>query len=220
LDFKSEANEYDNCYQQDAWFGSRESHLLDRYGEILKPGARVLDVGVGQGRNALPLARNGCRVTGLDNSEVAIKTVQEAAGRENLDLVLRQTPFLDFPTTEPFDAVLCFGLLQILSPQDSASLLERIHHWLRPGGTLFMTAWHVDDPSFPGLCDSWERLGLYRFRSPDKTRYRTFLGRGEILQLFFRWKVVHHWEGLGQAHRHGDSPLERHGDVEVVLTKP
>jgi len=177
-------------------------------------------VGVGQGRNALPLARKGCRVTGLDTSEVAIATVRDAAEQDNLELILHKTTFLDYPTPQPFDVVLCFGLLQMLSPQDSASLLERIHHWLRPGGILFMTAWHVDDPSFPGLCDNWERLGLYRLRSPDKKRYRTFLGRQEILQLFFRWKVIHHWEGLGQNHRHGDGPLERHGDVEVVLIKP
>ncbi len=217
---ESEKNEYDGCYKKDAWFGSRESHLLDRYGNLLEPGTSVLDVGVGQGRNALPLARGGCRVTGLDNSEVAISSVRAAAENENLDLVLHQKPFLDFQAPESFDVILCFGLLQILSPEDSASLLERIHHWLRPGGILFMTAWHVDDPSFPGLCDTWERLGLHRFRSPDKKRYRSFLGRGEILQLFFRWKVIHHWEGLGQFHRHGDSQLERHGDVEVVLGKP
>ncbi len=217
---ESGMNEYDNCYQKDAWFGSRESHLLDRYGEYLQPGTRVLDVGVGQGRNALPLARRGCRVTGLDNSQVAISTVQQAAEKEGLDLALHQTTFADFPPSEPFDTILCFGLLQMLSPQDSASLLERIDFWLRPGGVLFLTAWHVDDPSFPRLCDSWERLGLYRFRSPDKKHFRTFLGRGEILHLFFRWSVIHHWEGLGQAHRHGDGPLERHGDVEAVLGKP
>ena len=47
---------YDEIYREQAWFGSRESHLLDSHEGCLEPGARVLDVGVGQGRNALPLA--------------------------------------------------------------------------------------------------------------------------------------------------------------------
>ena len=212
------AEDFDKTYLQDAYFGSRESHLLTRYADSLPQGGRVLDIGIGQGRNALPLARRGLEVVGIDPSGVAVNTVREVATKEGLPLEAIQTDFRDFHPEAPFDAVLSFGLLQILSQQDGASLIDRLCRWVRPGGALFLTAWHVDDPGFPDLCETWQRLGRRAFYSPEGD-YRLYLWRGEILRIFSGWEVVHHWEGLGQPHRHGDGPEERHGDVEIVLLR-
>lgn len=214
------AENYDQVYGQADWFGARESHLLKRYGELLPAGASVLDIGVGQGRNALPLARLGCRVTGLDTSRVAIETAGDRARSEGLELDLQQTSFLDYRPDGLFDAVLCFGLLQMLNPANAASLISRLSAWTRPGGALFLTAWHVDDPNFDLMLERWERLGLRSFRSRDGSTYRLFLGRGEVRQLFLSWNAIHHWEGLGEIHRHGNGTDEQHGVVEAVLKRP
>lgn len=214
------AESYEEIYRNEAWFGSRESHLLERYAQVIPDRARVLDVGMGQGRNALPLARNGCRVTGLDTSSRAISAVQDMTLKENLDLESLHLGFLDYHPNEAFDVVLCFGLLQVLSPQDAASLIDRLNRWTKPQGVLIMTAWTEDDPSFSQMCEDWKRLGLRAFQSPDGACYRFFLGAGELRQLFLRWDVEHYWEGLGQPHNHGDGPIERHGEVESVFIKP
>lgn len=211
---------YDAAYTQENWFGARESHLLERYRAQIPGQARVLDIGIGQGRNALPLARRGCRVTGLDTSEVAVKQVNNLARAEQLPLQALQLGFEDYDPAEPFDVVLCFGLLQMLPPDRAASLVERLRRWTHSGGTLFLIAWHVDDPGFAAYCESWERTGLRSFRSQDGKQFRTFLGPREILQFFRGWQVLHHREGLGPIHRHGEGQPERHGEVEVVLRKP
>jgi len=211
---------FDKTYGQEDYFGSRENHLLERYNECLIPGSRVLDVGIGQGRNAYPLAVRKCVVEGIDTSEEAIRQVRAHAQAEELSLTAKQVDFQDYEPSEPFDAVLCFGLLQMLSPPVAASLIQRLRLWTRRGGTLFLIAWHVDDPGFDTYCRKWERTGLRSFRSSDGENFRTFLGRGEILQMFRGWNVLHHSEGLGPVHQHGDSPPERHGEVEVVLQKP
>lgn len=211
---------YDRTYEQPDYFGSDPSELLEKYAEWIPAGARVLDLGAGQGRNALPLARRGCRVTALDPSPVALETIRTAAATEKLDLNLIQQGFMDFEPEGVYDVILCFGLMQILRYQECASLVTRLHQWLRPGGTLFLTAWHLEDPSFTRMVAEWERLGIRSFRSPEGDRYRLFLEKGEILKLFFRWQPVHHWEGLGPVHRHGEGPEERHGVVQVVLTRP
>jgi SAM-dependent methyltransferase len=211
---------YDVAYSQPDWFGARESHLLERYAAQIPDQARVLDIGIGQGRNALPLARRGCRVTGIDPSPAAVEQVNARASRENLPLQAFKMGFEDFDPQEPFDAVLCFGLLQMLPPDRAASLVDRLRRWTRSGGSLFLIAWHVDDPGFANYCENWERTGLRSFRSPDGDRFRTFLGPREVLQFFRGWHVIHHWEGLGPQHRHGENPPERHGEVEVVLSRP
>ena len=211
---------YNETYRQKDYFGARESHLLERYGKLIPGNARVLDVGVGQGRNALPLARRGCRVTGIDTSPVSVDLVNELARAEDLPLNAQLVGFEEFHSPELFDAVLCFGLLQMLSPAKGASLVERLRTWTRSGGALFFIAWHVDDPGFGDYCQDWERTGLRSFRSLDGEDHRIFLGRREVLQFFRGWQVVHHWEGLGPVHRHSEGDEERHGDVEVVLVKP
>lgn len=213
-------DDYNQEYQHRDWFGPRESHLLERFRDQIQDRAEVLDIGVGQGRNAAPLARRGCRVTGIDTSKVSVNQVNELAGSEQIPMEAHLVGFQEFEPAEPFDAVLCFGLLQMLPPPEAASLVERLRRWTRSGGTLFLIAWHVDDPGFGSYCENWERTGLRSFRSPDGRQFRTFLGRREILQLFRGWKVIHHWEGLGPAHSHGCGPEERHGDIEVVLEKP
>ncbi|MCB1184493.1 class I SAM-dependent methyltransferase [bacterium] len=212
--------DYDGTYAQDDYFGAEPSELLARFDEFIPENARVLDIGAGQGRNTLPLARRGCRVTALDPSAVAIETIAKAARKAKLDIDLVPKGFMAYEPPRVFDVILCFGLMQILNYHECASLVTRLHQWLRSGGTLFLTAWHVEDPSFPRLVQEWERLGIRSFRSPEGDRYRLFLEKGEIPRLFFRWQPVHLWEGLGPVHRHGDGPEERHGVVEAVLTHP
>ncbi|MEN8008008.1 MAG: methyltransferase domain-containing protein [Candidatus Krumholzibacteriota bacterium] len=215
------AENYDSTYEEDeAVFGEKESHLLEKCAEIIPEGARVLDLGVGQGRNAFPLARLGYQVTGIDTSQVSVDTVNRLAKEEKLPVEAILQDFMNFEPDRSFDVVLCFGLMQMLDLQGCASLIERLHHWTRPGGVLFLTAWHIDDPSFDTCCKDWERRSGRTFRSADGEMNRLFLESGEILKLFFRWEVVHHWEGLGKPHKHGAGKEERHGEVEAVLIRP
>jgi cyclopropane fatty-acyl-phospholipid synthase-like methyltransferase len=214
------SDRYDKAYRTDDWFGADHSALLDDYAEHVPEGCRVLDVGVGQGRNAAALARRGCEVLGLDTSPVAVDQVNALAKREGLPLEARLQDFMTFEPDRAFDVVLCFGLMPELDLRGCASLVGRLHHWTRPGGVLFMTAWHTGDPSFAVCQEEWQRRSSRTFRHPEDGRSRLFLEPGELLKLFFRWGVVHHREGLGPEHRHGDGPVERHGIVEAVLTRP
>lgn len=215
------AEDYDSAYEKDdALFGAKESHLLDKCADAVPDGCRVLDLGIGQGRNAVPLARRGCQVTGIDTSRVAIDTVNRQAAAENLPIEAILQDFITYEPDRSFDVVLCFGLMQMLDLQGCASLVERLHHWTRPGGAMFLTAWHVDDPSFDKYCRDWERRSARTFRSPEGDMNRLFLESGEILKLFFRWEVLHHWEGLGKLHQHGTGKREQHCEVEAVLVRP
>lgn len=211
---------YDKAYETADFFGSDPSPLLEKFAEQIPEGSRVLDLGVGQGRHSLPLARRGCDVTGIDTSQVALDQVAAVAKKEKLPLVTLQQDFMTYEPDRNFDVVLCFGLMQELDLRGCASLVGRLHHWTRPGGVLFLTAWHTGDPSFEICKEDWQRRSGRTFRNIDDGRSRLFLDPGEILKLFFRWEVVHHWEGMGPAHKHGECPEERHGDVEAILIRP
>jgi 2-polyprenyl-3-methyl-5-hydroxy-6-metoxy-1,4-benzoquinol methylase len=211
--------EWSATWQDPVFIAGEPSSLVERFADHLPAGCSVLDIGVGQGRHALYLASRGFAVTGIDLRAEALDEAQARATARGLQLDLVQGDFIDYvPRNGRFDAVLGFGLLQTLSRRQGASLLHRLRAWTRRDGLAFLTAWHVDDPSYSELSASWERFGLHSFRGPQD-QVRTFLARGEIRDLMLGWGVLHHWEGLGPEHRHGDGPLERHGEVEFVAIR-
>lgn len=209
--------DYDQVFRENAaYFGGQPAPIVQQFAPRLPAGGRILDIGIGQGRNSLPLAAAGFKVTGIDTSSVAIATVRDRAARDNLEIDLWHGSFMGYqPPAAGFQGVLCLGLLQDLDRSRGASLLYRLREWTRPGGLVFLTAWHVDDPAYPLVSQTWERTGLHSFRSRTGDS-RTFLARGEILDLMQGWEVIHHWEGLGKEHRHGEGQIEQHGNVEFV----
>jgi len=190
--------------------------LLTRFTAEIPAPKRVLDIGVGQGRNALPLARAGCHVMGIDPSAEAIVHTERAAQEAGLTLELKQSDALTFEAKDHvFDAVLVFGLLQILSRDAINTLFARLRGWLTPGGLLFLSAWHQGDPSYAAINTQWQPLGEASFRR-EEGELRTFLAPGEILSLAHGFEALYHHEGLGPWHRHGAGEKERHGDVDFV----
>jgi len=77
--------EYDKYYQTEKLFGDPYPELLEFYSAIVKKG-RLLDLGCGQGRDSIPLAKLGFTVIGIDNSIVGIEQLNIAAEEEGLSL--------------------------------------------------------------------------------------------------------------------------------------
>jgi len=211
--------DYEEAYRRDgSYFGRGANDFIVAHADRITPGGRVLDVGIGQGRNALELCRRGFRVTGIDSSAAAIASAGERAARDGLEVTLRQRSFVDHEATEPYDAVLLCGLLQELERPVHDQLFARLDQWTAPGSWLFLTAWHVDDPRYAGLCRDATPIGRHSFRTAAGL-VRTYLDRGEIAALLPGWELIHHFEGLGPWHRHGDSEPEQHGLVEVAARR-
>ncbi|MDD3824946.1 MAG: methyltransferase domain-containing protein [Anaerolineae bacterium] len=104
-----------------------------------RPGARILDLGCGQGRHAVILARLGYSVAGLDRSAVLLGRAREAA-REATDKaawVLGDMRFLPFG--QEFDAcVSLFTSFGYFDEAENEGVLRQICGILRPGGALFL----------------------------------------------------------------------------------
>lgn len=112
----------------------RQEVLATQLAEVLAkrglPRARVLDVGCGQGTQALWLARAGHEVTGLDISADLLSRFEDALAAEPADLRARvhliQGPGETAPDVAPgpFDVILCHGVLMYLD--DPTSMLTAL----------------------------------------------------------------------------------------------
>jgi cyclopropane fatty-acyl-phospholipid synthase-like methyltransferase len=211
---------YDRRYAEvDALFGTEPERTLAQFAARLRPDGPVLDVGAGQGRNALPLAREGRSVHALEPSGVAAAGLENVARRERLPLEVFATTVERFdPPVAHYAGILVFGLIPDLPWTGIRELVERVERWSGPGTLVWVTGFTTEDPAFAEYASACAEVGANSFETPGG-RVRTYLEPGQILELLGHYAVLHHWEGPGPEHRHGDGPLERHGTFEVVCLK-
>ncbi len=100
----------------------------------LPAGASVLDLGCGDGRNALPLAAAGFRVTAVDKSVTGIEQLERAAAERGLDLDAVIQDLRDYRPTGDFDLVITHGVLHLLTPEVGKRLLADVKEVTRKGG--------------------------------------------------------------------------------------
>ncbi|MFD6300414.1 class I SAM-dependent methyltransferase [Streptomyces sp. NPDC060235] len=139
---------------------------------------RVLDVGMGQGTQALRLARAGHQVTGLEQDATMLSVAREALAAEpegirgRVRLIEgdgRETGVHFLPGS--FDVVLCHGVLMYVQEPDA--LLAGLARMLAPGGLLSLLVRNADALAMrPGLHGDWAAT-LSAF---DTTAYTNRLG--------------------------------------------
>ena len=132
---------------------NREAEFLDR-SMALPSGASILDLGCGVGRHAVPLARRGYRVTGVELSEVMLdhaRRLAEAEGVEDDRLRLERRDLRDLSGLGPFDACVClYTVFGYFDDTENEAVLDGVNQALSPGGTLVLD---VTNPM--ALLDRW-----------------------------------------------------------------
>jgi ubiquinone/menaquinone biosynthesis C-methylase UbiE len=132
-------------------------------------GGELLDVPCGYGRHAIPLARAGYRVTGVDRSPTLLAEAQRRAGDGGPVLVeadYRELPFED----ESFDAALnLFTSLGFYGDDEDVRALTEIGRVLRPGGRLVIETMHRDRLVHGFHEQDWRLVGEGRLLLEQRT---------------------------------------------------
>jgi tellurite methyltransferase len=211
-------NDWDREYSSTpTLFGNEPAPMLVEHADAIERTLPVLDVGCGQGRNTLFLARCDLDVHALDPSTVAVDQTRLAAAAEDLRISTQIGVLEDVHRpANGFGSILVFGLIPILTRAQIDEMVTSIQSLMAPGGLLFVTAFTTADPKHEIHGREWTEVGKNSFQSP-KGDIRTYLEPGELIELFRDWQVVSIWEDLGPEHRHGDGPVERHGLAEAVF---
>ena len=128
---------YDKYYQTPNLFGVPYPELL-RFFVSYAPKGKVLDMGCGQGRDALALARIGYSVIGLDNSRQGIMQMIQEAEARNLSVEAKVADIYQFEDYAAYDVVLLDSMFHFDKKgiKKEKGLLERIAREIRPGALI------------------------------------------------------------------------------------
>ena len=113
----------------------------------LEPG-KALDVGAGQGRNAVWLAQQGWDVTGIDISGVGLAVAEANAEKAGIRIATVKTTYQDFDFgTEKWDLIV---MILSWAPVSDPTFVARLNTSLRPGGVVvFEHVLETNKQSFP-----------------------------------------------------------------------
>ncbi|MFD1467014.1 class I SAM-dependent methyltransferase [Hymenobacter caeli] len=145
-----------------------------------RPPGTALDADMGEGRNAIYLAQQGWRVTGVDVAEKALAYAQRRAQRLGVPLT---TEVHDMATydwgTSKWDLI-------VLSYAGGRDYAERVARALKPGGLVVIEAFHMDATSQLQVVGG---------------DYRVFFNTNELPKLYggAGLKIVRYEEPMGVA---------------------
>ena len=115
----------------------------------IKQPLRVLDLGCGDGTTAIPLARTGAEVTGIDIARNLVQAGNRRAAEAGLTRLKFQEGdacYLGNVAAHSFDLTISvFGAMFAPRPFDVAKEMVRV---TKPGGRVVMGNWIPNDPTF------------------------------------------------------------------------
>jgi SAM-dependent methyltransferase len=150
-------------------------------------GARVLDIGVGEGQSSVLLARERAHVTGIDVSGEALGRARELARRCGVEPVFLRMAGEDlhFPDAS-FDAILCMSAYHHMDLDRATREFVRV---LRPGGRVVMIEPLATNPP------AWlyRRIGRIFAREATSEEMPLRVADLRLLQQYFK-RVE--WQGM------------------------
>lgn len=146
--------DYEALYRKTKYaLGAPTQAFIDFFNAYPKKPATILDVGCGQGRDALFIARLGHHVTGVDSSPSGVAHLLADAQREDLKVDGYVADIRHFQSRRKFDVVIVDRTLHMLSAIDRHKVLEKLLARVRNDGHILIADEPKNVPAFEDVID-------------------------------------------------------------------
>jgi tellurite methyltransferase len=128
---------YEEEYKsQDYYWGVVPSKMCLRVLDLLPPSThlKLLDIGCGEGKDAVFFARNGYDVTAFDVSDAGIEKTKRLADNVGVQVKVFKADILDFRLDTSFDILFSSGVLHYIKPQLREEIFSNYKQYTNPNG--------------------------------------------------------------------------------------
>lgn len=173
LGYTPQITEYERRYTGNAYYWGLKPNSLCYEILKLKPPIhplRVLDIGCGEGKDAVFLARNGYEVTGIDAAQTGIDKARKLAAQYGVRADFCQADMVDYPLGM-YDIVFSSGFLHYLPLRKRRPFLDALKAHTAPGGLHVMNVFvpkpflepPPDQEESEKNCEAWKSGELFTY---------------------------------------------------------
>jgi len=127
------AREYGRSPHEYIW-GTEPSAFARQLAALLPPGARVLDLGCGEGRDSVFFAVHGFDVSGVEISAAGLRKAERLAKERGVNVLWVHGNMARLSLDGPFDLVYSCGAIHYVPRGERARLFPWLQALTRPGG--------------------------------------------------------------------------------------
>jgi len=162
---------WNDVFQQDKpSFNTRPNAFLLRCLERISGKGTAIDIAMGQGRNAVELAKHGFDTTGIDISDVAIEQAKKLAADAGVRLTTVNADVFAYDYGKDR-----WDLVSIIYFNPVRPILERFKEAVKPGGYIVIEGFGRRKKGGP----------------PDESKFAT----NELLERFKDWQILEYQDG-------------------------
>jgi tellurite methyltransferase len=196
------------------YWGTKPSNLVKNFASLATAG-RALDLGMGEGRDAIYLASRGFNVIGVDQSEVGVDKCLSRAERLGVNLESVVSDVRDFKIAKGrYSLILSVNLFQYITKSEAQSLSRALMDGLKRGGLVIASVFTYDDPRYKEYKRKTTELEPGSFLLVSGEIYSLY-DYGELRQLFEPLRLLYYTE-YDFWDTHGGQKGHWHGVAELV----
>ena len=192
----------ERTYAVDSLGGGEADAELDDIVRRLPEGAKVLDLGCGEGGTAIFLAETGLNATTVDISRTDMAKLQYLTNQEGVHISAKTNQLPGHPFRDTYDLIVVHGCLRLIAHQCWRSLFNQIQANTKMGGYNVVAVFTDGPPSAD---------------YPDEFAIR-LLAEGELFRFYKGWRIIFQQSYMfDDEHRKGIK--HRHAASRIVAEK-
>lgn len=120
---------YEDKYKQDGYYwGITPNRLCYEIMKLMPPTKpyRILDIGCGEGKDAVFLAKNGYQVSAFDLADSGLKKARELADRNHVDVDFFRANINEFILKDTYDIIFSSGVFHYLEQEKRKDFVEML----------------------------------------------------------------------------------------------
>ncbi|OWR30736.1 XRE family transcriptional regulator [Saccharibacillus sp. O23] len=128
---------YEEAYQtQDYYWGTEPNSACYQVLRLMPPTRRLklLDIGCGEGKDAVFFARNGYEVSAFDVSDAGIAKTKALAEKVGVPIHVFKADLSDYRLETHYDIIFSSGVLHYLKPEYRRDVFDNYKKFTNPGG--------------------------------------------------------------------------------------
>jgi SAM-dependent methyltransferase len=165
---------------------------------------RALDIGAGEGTDAIRLALLGYEVDAVEVSKVGAEKIEQFAAEVGANLNVVTSDIQDFMPDGQYDVIVCNGVLHYV--KDKQRVIKLMQDATLPGGINVISLWSDYTP----VPECHEFVPVYADQE-----------NGVVTSSYLGWRQEFiYFERDKSETAHSDLPQHRHSHIKLIVRKP